>query len=249
MRSLPLLLLLVLTSSASAESIKLGTKPPATGAKWTEEKSMTASITIETHGKTIPMTMNRVERKRIEVLAVKGDVVVKAKITYDKASDSQKLGANEKGGTNPAEGKTYTVTAGEPIAVEPGAEAEAVRKLEKRFGKPDRMRNVIAGHEYVQGKVIELKPSEVTDFLDDQGDVEKFTLEYAGMEGKSANFKMHFEGTKKDKAPIKIEMSGKVLVDPATAQPLSMDLTGTMKSIGGDPKIDGTITMTGHRTK
>jgi hypothetical protein len=192
------------------------------------------------------------EKKKFEVLAVKDDVVTKAKITYDKRSKVEKSGKKEKAKASAVEGKTYTLTAGDPVTVEPAGEADDVRKEEKRFGKADKLRLAIAGKEYTKGKSVELKPDDVRDMFGDSGDVEitKFVIEYVGMVGKNAKFTMVAAmKSKKPDQKMAMDLKGTVVVDVASAEPLEMDVTGTMKSDDGQMKIDGSMTMSGRRSK
>jgi hypothetical protein len=252
MRRLILLsLLFVLPAGvAAAETIKLGTKTPAVGEKWSEEKSSSVNMTITVKGQPpLAMTIEETEKKKTEVLAVKDDIVTKAKMTYETKTKTEKAGGQSKGGKSPIEGKTYTLTAGDPVTVEPSGEADAVRKEEKRFGKPDKMRKAIAGKEYTKGKVVELKPEDGADvFGDKEFEITKLTLEYTGMDGKNPKFALRVSMKGKGK-PLTMDLKGTVVVDQATAEPLTMDMTGTVKADDKDMKIDGTLTMKGKRSK
>ena len=243
MRSLIILLVSVTASFAHADSVKIDNKAPKKGAKWTQEKSSVAKFTVETKGKSMPMVITEIERKTIEVLDTKADLVTKAKITYVKKSKSR----GDKPTTDPLEGKTFTLTAGEPVVVEPETDADAVRRAESRFGKPDRIRAAVGGREYTKGMVIDISNSAANDMFGEDTEVTKFTLEYSGMDGKNPKFKVQLEASTKVPIPMKVVLGGTVVLDPATADSLSIDLTGTMKSTGGDTKLDGTMTMSGHR--
>ncbi|MBX3159472.1 MAG: hypothetical protein KF773_26105 [Deltaproteobacteria bacterium] len=255
MRSLILLsLVLLVPAIAAADSVKLGTKAPTAGETWNEEKSSNLAMNITVKGQPpVPMVISETERKKVVVLAVKDAVVTKAKITYEKKTKVQKSGANEKGGASPLEGKTYTISAGTPIGVEPAADAEAVRKEEKRFGKPDKLRNAVAGKEYTKGKVVELKPEDGHDvFGGDNPDFEvgKLTLEYLGMDGTNAKFAIAVQmRSKKPDQKMSMDFKGTAIVEVPTSELLQMDLTGTVKQDDASAKVDGTLEMKGRRWK
>ena len=247
MRALLCLALVFASGVASAESIKLGDKPAQkVGDKRTQEKTMTAEMTVTAKGQKVVVTSNARQKRRVEVLAVDGDRITKAKYTYDEDTKVEKLGGKEKGGPSGLAGKTFTLTAGTPYKIEGGSEADQdlVRKDVKRFGEVDKMRKALAGRTFEKGKAVELDPADLAHMLDEKNTKPtKATFTYRGMAGKLAKFDVRivFEvGTKAD--AIVFDLAGAALLDPASADAIDLTFAGKLKSTGATP-IDGTMSM------
>jgi hypothetical protein len=236
-------------------AITLRVAAPRVGQKWTDEKSQSFHVVITGNGKQTPMTGERVGTRKVEVLEVTAGAITKANYTYVKYSDVQKLGGKAKGGGSPIDGKSYTLTAGTPIDVSVGgkpaaeAEAAAVRELEKRFGKPDRLGKVLDGKTFTRGKVTDLPAADIADAMGDDPDLKltKLALTYRGKVGKQAMFDIALviEGDKKA-GHTKMDLAGKAAVDPKTGELVDLDLVGTMKIIG-TVAADGTMKMKARR--
>ena len=247
MRALFCIALLVLSAPAAAESITLGSKSPySVGQKTKVEKTSSAEMTITANGQKVVVKEKAVERKEVEVLAIGTDALAKAKITY--TEDSKVSSQNGKQKTDKGlTGKTFTVTAGKPLQVTGGSEADAdlLRKKEKRFGESDRMRQVIAGKTFTKDKPVDIDVSALGDqFGDPDTKLEKVTLTYRGKAGKLAKFGIRMLA-KVTKGPLVIsfDLLGTVLVDPATSDAVEMTLAGNLKGDGAMP-VTGTMSMT-----
>ena len=248
MRTIVLALALVFASGlATAESIKLGNKPAyKVGDKKSQDKSMTAEMTVTAKGQKVVVTSKATQRKRIEILAMNGDLVAKAKHTYDEDTKLENAAGNQKGGPSTLVGKTFTLSAGSPYKIEGGdpADHEAVRKDVKRFGEPDRMRTALAGRTFDKDKPVALDPADLAHMFDEKNTTLKTaTFTYRGMAGKLAKFDVRivFEvGTKTD--AIVFDLGGAALVDPATADAIDLTFAGKLKGTGSAP-LDGTMSM------
>jgi hypothetical protein len=252
MRILLASLVVLSASLAHAEdSITLGSKVSPVGTKLVQEKMMTLDMTVTLpDGKKVPVSLKETQKKKTEVLEVKDDTIVKAKITYEDDSKVEKNANKEKGGPTVVKGKTYTLTAGSPTKVEidskeaPAAEATLVRDHEKRFGQPDRMRKVLGGKKFVKGTAVDLMKEGVGEVFGADGkdtELTAMTLTYTGMAGKLAKFDMTV-GLSAKAANMQIDLKGKVTVDPKTGELLDLDMSGPVK---GTAKVafDGTMKM------
>jgi hypothetical protein len=253
---IPALLFTAHAALADSSSITLGAKAPPAGAKYTEEKATDIDMTVVVAKKTIKMSSTEKQKKKVEVLASKDDVITKAKVTYEVDQRSKKQDGKSDGGASPIEGKTYTLTAGATIDVAgasgkaPDAEASVVREREKRFGKTDKMTKLLAGKKFDLGKPVDLTGPDVADaFADDPNlELKKLTLTYRGMDGKNAKFDMQLQiAARKPDSDMKFELSGKALIEPTSGEPIDMKLDGTVKQTT-KAQIDGKVTMAAHRT-
>jgi len=249
---------LLLTSPAGADpgSVTLGAKAPPVGTKYAEEKSSSFEMTVEADGKSIPVQMSEKQKKKVEVLATKGDAITKAKITYEIDQKSQKQGTVQGGGASKIEGKTYTLTAGATVEVAgasgpaPAAEAEVVRDREDHFGKPQKIARALAGRTFQLGKQVTLPGAEIGDAFgeDPKMALQALTLTYRGMEGKHAKFDLRMSMAGKQPGnDLKLEVAGKIVIEPTSGEPMDLAVEGTIKQ-GGKTKIDGKVKMSAHRT-
>jgi hypothetical protein len=237
------------------ESITLNYTPPKVGKTWTSHKHETSDLVVTADGKKVPVSMERTTTKKIEVLEVTKDVTTKAKFTYTTDSDKRKSGDKTKGGTTAISGKTYIVTAGSPTVVAtakgpaPDDEAKIVRDRAKRFGKPERMPNLLAKKKFTKNTITTLPADEVADVLDDPTlKVKSLTLIYRGMKGSNAMFDIVFKAEgDKNGSHLVLDMKGKFLVDPKTGDEVESELGGTLKATGKEA-VEGTMKMTSRHT-
>jgi hypothetical protein len=252
----PALLLSTATAHADAAKVTLGAKAPPVGAKYTEEKSAVFELTVRVGAKTLPIKVVERQEKTVEVLAIKGEAITKAKIAYVHDLKSKQEGANQEGGVSPIEGKTYTLTAGAPVQVDgaagaaPDAEAAVVRDREKHFGELGKMTKVLAGLTFPLGKPVEIASAEMGDAFGDDPNLElkKLVFTYRAMNGKNAKFDVELVlGSRKPDVDLKFSMRGTALIDPSSGAPIELALDGTVKQTG-KTQIDGTAKLTAHRT-
>lgn len=242
----------VLSASAAAaepESITLGNKLPKVGSKIAVNKSSTVDVKVTANGKTVPVVTTTAESKTIVILALAGDAVSKASVTYTVDEKREKMGDKTKDESSPLVGKTFTLTAtGTSFTVAtpkgPASEPELslVNKREKRFGQPDRIQKALSGRKFVKGKSVDLDAKDFPGSFVDDPDVEltKMTMTYRGKAGANAKFDMRMVITSKKKgANTKFDLSGSVVIESVTGALVELSIAGTVK----DAKVDGTMKM------
>jgi hypothetical protein len=237
------------------DSITLTSVPPAVGDKWTEEKTQTMQLDISAQGQKVPMVGGEHEVKAIEVLAVTGDIVTKEKVTYTTLEHSQKLAGQEKLQPPVIAGKTYTIEAGDTLAVTtdagPAAEAEAkeVQDAEKNFGKPEKFGKLLEGKTFKKDETVDFPADQIADAMGDADNmkVTKLSMTYRGMEGEVAMFDMAMTIVQETPGgTLTMDMAGKAKVDPKTNEPVDMALDGKLAMTG---KAEATGTMTMHESR
>jgi hypothetical protein len=239
MRALVCIAVLLVCPLAAADTITLGAKPThAVGQKQTITKSVTSDMVVTAKGKQVKISMKQLQRKRVEVLAVGAGLVTKAKVTYDEDSKVDVADGKQKGGPSSLVGKTFTITAGSPLEISGGdiADADIVRKREKRFGQSDQIRKAIAGKTFIKDKSVDLDITSLDDLPDSK--VEKVTLTYRGMSGKLAKFGMRMVASD---SKVAVDLTGTVLVDPASSDAVEGLLAGTVKGVS--MSLKGTLTI------
>lgn len=238
-----------------ADSVTLTDRPAKVGDKWTEEKTETGDLVATANGQKVAVKTERIEKRSVEVLAVGKTGMTKAKYTFITDSETKQSAKKSGGGPTAINGKSYTLTAGEPTGVAgdrgpaPDAEAELVRKRVKRFGKPDSLGKVIAGKTFLKGKPFALPAAQLADVAPEPDlQVVSVVLTYTGMKGDLALFDlaMKAEGDRNG-MKMKLDFKGKVEVDPKTNTAMDSKLEGTVTSTG-TAIVEGTMKMTSHRT-
>jgi len=243
-------------AQAKADSVTLTERAAKVGDKWTEEKSETGDMIVTVNGQKIAMKTERTEKRSIEVLAVDKAGPTKAKYTFMTDTETKQGPKKRDGGPTVIQGKSYTLTAGEPTAVAgemgpaPEAEAALVRKRVKRFGKADQLGKVLAGKTFTKGKPFEVPAAQLADVSPDpELQVKSLVLTYNGMKGDLALFDlaMKAEG-ERNGSKMKLELKGKAEIDPKTNTPVDTASDMTVSSTGASV-VDGTMKITSHRTR
>ena len=239
-----------------ADSVTLTDRPAKVGDRWTEEKTETGDMVVTANGQKLAMKSERVEKRSIEVLAVGPAGPTRARYTFITDSETKRSPKKSDGGPTAINGKSYTLTAGEPTGVAgekgpaPEAEAALVRKRVKRFGKADQLGKVLAGKTFLKGKPFEVPAAQLADVTPDPDlQVVAMALTYTGMKGDLALFDvtMKVEG-EKGGSKMKLDFKGKVELDPKTNTPIDTRLEATLTSTGASA-VEGTIKNTTHRTR
>lgn len=168
--------------------VKFTRKGPAKGDSWTRtsDRGMRMKITAKMGDKSREMDKgeNKHEKSKFEVLEVKGDSVVKAKVTYMEHSKTQMdSGKESKDPKSPIEGKTYLLSlddAGVLVVTDaegkaPSApELAAVKSNNKSFGKPNKFAELVP-EEVEKGKAINITKEMMADILGNNDESAKGT--------------------------------------------------------------------------
>jgi hypothetical protein len=232
----------------TGDVITLGHSDPAVGDTWTEEKTDSMSMSLTAQGQSFQMVAGSHEVKTIEVLEVTHGTVTKARITFQTVDHSQKLSGQEQAGPSLIAGKSYILTAGDPITVStdagpaPADETAQVLEIEDRFGKGERLDRVLDGKTFRRDEEVTLSPEEIARSMDDGGlKVDSLALTYRGMEDDLALFDMKTTMEQPTPSgPISMDLTGKVKVDPKKNEPVSMTLDGNLH-MAGQVTGDGTM--------
>lgn len=239
-------------------SVTLGAAPPVVGSSWSEEEITELDLMVDMGGSKVRMEQDKSEQKKIEVLAVTGDRVTRARYTYLAITNRQSFGTTPKDEASPLVGKTYVLEAGTPTVVStdagpaPEDEADLVRKAEKRFGKPDQIQSLIAGMTFEPGRTVELPADKVLEAMRDDPDdkIESSTLSltYRGMDGTNARFDVTMTMTGQDDRGNQVDLrfAGTGLIEPATGEALLLDMKGPFK-MSGRMNAEGTMRKVGKR--
>jgi hypothetical protein len=215
-------------------------------------------LKINADGKTAQLQRQSTEKKQVEVLGLTGDVVTKAKITYE-VTDQQSMNGKTQAMPSPISGKTYlleaagdkiTVTLDGGAAASP-AEVEAVLDAEDRFGKPSKMEALIAGRTFKKGEAVDFPADQIADALGEKKGmkVTKLTLTYSGVDGSDPVFDMTMGFTQEQPdMSMTVQATGKVTADLATGELLAMSVEGPVE-MSGKATATGTIKMNGTRGK
>ena len=237
--------------------ITITRKPPKVGAKRKIEHTSNLTLDIALGPKKIGVLEDEVNKRTEEVLAVTGDIVTKAKVTYKqrtktKAQDGR-TGAPEK---NVLAGKSFvveikdgkvvvTTDEGKPLDA---ASKSAVEKDYKRFGKPNAVAAALPTRALRVGEEVKELSAAVVEDLKDDMDAEKtgLTIESPKVvldrkEGENAVFVITMT-MRMAKGPLKgtIPVIGRIIVRAndgfllrsETAGPINLDISEVDKQKG-----------------
>ena len=271
LHKLVLALALVVAWSVSPAPASAGKKKPATlklkkaaplaaGTVVDVTSDMKLDMTIKTSQGDFPMSMTKQAPYSLEIVATDDLGVTKARVTYGKVSETQPMG---KATAGPTSEKTYVLdygASGLKVTREDGAEVsadelEAVQKEHAELRSGAKLRKLMIGRTFKQGKTVKLKAADFeAAFGDvDDMDVTAFLLRLDGVDGDVATF--HYEvtmGKTEDKNTMTIAAAGDLTLDTARIIPLTMTfdgpVTGKMEQGGQSMTVDGQMHMTGTRT-
>lgn len=218
---------------------------PVVGAKRREssELSMTVAMTVD-GGRSI-VSVSEVVKRTEEILAVSGNAITKAKVTFDSVQSTQ---------PSTIAGKTFVVEAKNgnlevrdardlPVS---NAEAKEVEKHLKNLGKPDPMVAALPVDGVVAGQKVEGVARVITDQLKDSGDgmtVDDVVVSFKERRGDDGVFDVALKLTKDEGlTKMTIAVKGDVWVSTKTSSTTRMDLSGPV-TIAGGPDGTGTMSM------
>jgi hypothetical protein len=155
-------------------------------------------------------------------------------------------------------GKTYVLEAGDPTTVStdagpvPDAEADEVRKNEKRFGRADRMDKLLEGRTFTKDETTELPADEIADVMsegDDHTKVTRLALTFHNLDRGLAHFDMAMTVEQTNPAgTLTMTLDGPVTLDAERDELVEMSMTGTL-TMTGSATAHGTMTISERRTR
>jgi hypothetical protein len=163
---------------------------------------------------------------------------------------------DEEGAATAIHGKTYVLAVGSPTRITtdtggpvPETEATLVRSRDSRFGKPDPIRNVLAGKTLLRDTPYPMTATDLADYDLDGIKATKYVLTFRGRRGAHGVFdaSMAFTGTS-DGIEMAFELAGRYVVDLETGTDLEYDVSGPLTTRRGGGVIRGRIRLTLHRT-
>lgn len=232
----------------------------AVGDKWTEEKTDQTQTRVGTDKPSVIVTETTV-KKTIEVLRVDAAGHATAeKVAYATAKTTELVDRTEKSKPDLLAGKTYKLTtgaAGAPFTVEAvtgkasAAELDAIRKLEKRFGKGEQLDKVLDGKTFEKDQEVTLPAAELDAAYGDEPPFQhvEMRLTYQGTTKQVAAFAytMKMVGDL-DGTHYELYGSGTVEVDAKTDAILDMKLTAGLQATGGKAPFVAKIDSSAHRS-
>jgi hypothetical protein len=249
--------------AAQANAITFTVKAPSIGDKVEENETadMKIALTVQMAGQNKNADIHETEtmKKRMEVLAVSGKAITKAKITYVEKTKVKTEGGKERKPPIPIAGKTYLVEAkdGKLVITDPQgkavsrAEEEAVRKNNTSLGKPDPVLAGIPDKPVQVGEEVASLKKALEEFFKERGDGQdnpdvtdvKVTLE--AIEGEGADkvgvfslaLTLSSQPSKKAPFAMKAPLSGKLKVRAKDGWTQGIQLAGHVTMTGDDPKV------------
>jgi hypothetical protein len=221
---------------------------PVVGAKRQESSARVMSLTMTVDGRPTDVNVSESVKRTEEILAVSGDAVTKAKVTFDSVEST---------GPSTIAGKTFVVEAKEgkiDVRDEHGkvadaAEAKEVEKHVKNLGKVDPMLAALPPNGVVAGERVDPIARAISDQLKDAGDgmiANDVVVTFKEQRGDDGIFDVALKLTKDEGATrMVIEVKGDAWVSTKTGWPTKMDLAGPVTIAGGQlMKTEGSGKMT-----
>lgn len=238
-----------------SDTITLAYHPPAVGTTWRDTEDMSFDFTMPKIG---AVHTGKHEVKTIEIVKVEGELVTAKRVAFESFREQQAMQGHQSDQPSALDGKRYLIedAAGGPVVHTtdggdvPPDEAALVLKDEHVGARDSRFARALAGKTFRLGEEVELTEEELAGLLgDDPIGKARFTMTYRGPEGDGlAGFDVTISATSADNGTTTaITLTGRVLVDPATADATDGQMQGPMQTSGTYQAV-GTMTLTTHRT-
>jgi len=233
-----LLPLLLLSTAAYAEPVKLGHQVEPVGTTCMEDKIFAATATA--NGRSAEQKKH--VTKTIEVLATANGAVSKAKVTYTGYTGGDAVIA--KTYVLAFDGGTLTIARADNKPVE-ATERALVEKDNQRFGKPDVFAEALVGIPFERGKRTTVPSDKLAQWEDFPQPV-KAALTLSDMRGADSVFKLELEaGT--DASGQKLAITGTAVVERTSGLVRSLDGGGTFIAKGATGTVHMTASMSCKR--
>jgi hypothetical protein len=228
----------------------------AVGEKWIAHETENVDLAGTINGYPSQMGSERTQTSTVEVLETNGSIVTQARYTYDAFKNTFWAGGDGRSPAMPFTGKTYVLTAGDPIGVTASTgtasddEVELIRKQEIRFGKPD-ADAMLDGRTFTRGAEVTVPASQLAGVVAEPNmKVAKLSVTYTGIAGDTATFdvRMRLAGGK-DGYRVTAELTGAVLVDARDGSFVSANMKGPLTMAADKWTLTGTVAMTEHDTR
>ena len=220
---------------------------PVVGGKRRESSELVMTMAMTVDGRRSDSNVSESVKRTEEILAVSGDAVTKAKVTFDEVESSQ---------ASTLAGRSFIVEAkdgkldvrdaeGKPAALDQAKEAE--RHL-KNLGKPDPMLAALPANGVVPGEKVDGVARVISDQLKESGDgmtVSEVVVTFKEQRGEEGVFDVALKLTKDDGASkMQIAVRGDAWVSTKTGWATKMNLEGPVTISGGEKlKTEGSGKM------
>lgn len=224
-------------AAATAAARTVFTKAaPVVGAKRRESSELVMTMSMTVDGRRSDVNVSESVKRTEEILAVNGDAITKAKVTFDSVESSQ---------ASAVVGKTFVVEAkdgkldvrdaeGKPA---PPGQAREVEKHLESLGRPDPMLAALPPAGVVPGEKVDGVARAISDQLKDRGDgmtVSDVVVTFKERRGDDGVFDVALKLTKDEGATkMVIAVKGDAWVSTKTSWPTKMDLAGPVTIAGG----------------
>jgi hypothetical protein len=246
---------------AASSPVSAGTiftiKVPAKGSTQTEQEksSMQLTVAVTFAGKTTKSTTQQHEEHDTteRVLGANAEAPTKVQVTFDKRVETD---TDAKGKTktkrSPVDGKSYIAEVkGADISVTgptgkkvTTAETKVVEQDEDDLGKPDPFTKILRGRSLKKGDQLQLPKNVVAELLGDTNkdmkmQIDKVSLTFQGTRRDGSRTDGLFDlaldvtGHPDPAVGMQMKINGIVVIDTATAWPVSMELRGPIHFSGG----------------
>ncbi|MCE9576484.1 MAG: hypothetical protein K8W52_25265 [Deltaproteobacteria bacterium] len=245
------------SAAPAGDDVTITVAPAKVGDKSTETTDEVALMKVEAKpGQLLDIEQKKHEVKVIEVVAVDGNVMTKAKVSFPEMTNVSTLGGKSKDKPEPVVGKSYLVwREGTELKVthEDGSEVSpeehaTVAKAGKDVGHADPMSSLIASKTWKVGVKVDLTAEELAalaaanghDDEDPKPSSISLTLKSADANILTFDLVMAME-LKSPKGEMKMELTSVATIDRAKGRPIEMTGGGPMSGNMGAP-VTGTFT-------
>ncbi len=250
--------LLVATPALAAGPVSINKKAPPAGTTFTESGDLAVDmkVAVKFGQKNIKQSFasKTTKRKQVEVLASKGEVITKARITYKTHTETKtQSGKPPATSDKPFVGKSYIlerkdeelIVTDEQGAAPPANEHKAVTDDNNRFGKPDGMLSQFPD-KFEQGQTIDVGPEMAKEMLG--GDDENMTVTKATITFKKtkkiagkevAYFDLNFViGGGEGPMSMSMKLQGEAALYVDGGWPVAISLKGPINLTAAQPGMD-----------
>jgi hypothetical protein len=219
---------------------------PVVGARRQESSELVMTIAMTVDGRHSDMSVSESVKRTEEILAVSGDAVTKAKVTFDSVQSTQ---------PSTIAGKTFIVEAKDgklDVRDDQGkaalaADAKDVERHLKNVGKAEPMLTALPAIGVMPGQKVDGVARAIADQLRESGDgmtVSDVVVTFKEQRGDTGVFDVALKLSRDDGTmKMEIAVKGDAWVSTKTSWPTKLDLSGPVTIAAGQAKTDGSGKM------
>lgn len=252
-------------SAQTGATVTFQRAPDAVGDVRSDESTLGMSLDMEVRvdGELVQsasMSEQESKAKKRTVLEVTDGIATKVRLAFGTMKKKGVQAGTERELTLPVSGRVYVAARGKDDRIEVTSgdekpvstqEAEIVRNEAKRLGKPDRLASFLPDRPVAVGESLEVPLEVLREMFDDEkvkSDRARFTLK--GVEEGRAIFAMDLKlkGEPNPGVTMRMNLTGELLIDPATKRALSLKLDGPVTLESRQKNGESEIRMDGKGT-